>query len=1007
MPDTKRPQIYNIPAGLSFIDVMAERLLADNAKAPEKLAEYLILLPTRRACRALQDGFLRQSKGKPILLPKLQAFGDIDADELLVKGQAEENFDIPPAMPPMKRQILLAKIISKLPKFSKNPAQDMALAQALGQLMDQIYTENLKLADLPNIVDREAFANHWQITLEFLNILSENWPLILKEQGVIDAADRRNRLLYALNKYWQTTPPNHPVIAAGTTGSIPATAALLKTILTLPCGSILLPGLDKNLSSAAWDDVEEGHPQATLKNLLSHLDCARDDVQNWVTANNNNENITREKIFSYVMMPPNQTDQWQKIHLTPTQKNDVELSLKDITRLDCATPQSEAQTIALILRETLEDETKIAALVTPDRNLARRVSMLCQRWGIEIDDSAGHGLTNSTIGQYIRLAATAAVQDIKPVSFLALLKHKYSAGAGFKNFRGTVRLLDKNLLRGTQSQSGFKFLKNRFDKMINDPDVYQKPDNEILDLLNHLEPILQPAINLFSHGTHRFKDLLKVHLELLENLATSENKNGAEILWQGEEGEVAANLLSQIYEYADDIPDLNGADYLSIIEQFMAGVSIRPRYGTHPRLMILGQLEARLIQADRVILSGLNEGIWPSTPPHDPWMSREMRKNFGLPLPERSTSLAAHDFVQGVCSREVFITRALRMDDAPSVPARWLQRLDSFLETIEINPESIRDKKYRNYLEQLDEVEEVQPIERPAPIPPASARPDRLSVTKIETWLKDPYAIYAREILKLKKIDPLEKDFDAAERGTILHEIMERFTKKYPKILPPSAEDDFIQIAEDVFHENTEDKTLLSFWKPRLIRLSKWVVQHEKQWRQSADFGMSEVKGALEIIEDLAKPFTLSVRADRIDYKHDGSAAIIDYKSGGAYSLTKMGSAELSQLPLEGMILEGGGFEKSGLLKKKTGSLSYWVLTGGKDAGKITDLNDDTKIEQSLEYTKHGLKQLIQTFDKENTPYMAIPRLDNAPRFNDYEHLERVREWAALGDNGDSEGGEA
>ena len=117
--------------------------------------------------------------------------------------------------------------------------------------MDQIYTENLDMADLATLVP-ENFAEHWQITLQFLEILSEHWPKILAEHHVIDHADRRNRLILALADFWNTHPPIAPIIAAGSPGSLPSTARLLSVISGLPQGRIILPGLDTNCDEESW-----------------------------------------------------------------------------------------------------------------------------------------------------------------------------------------------------------------------------------------------------------------------------------------------------------------------------------------------------------------------------------------------------------------------------------------------------------------------------------------------------------------------------------------------------------------------------------------------------------------------------------------------------------------------------------------------------------------------------------------------------------------------------------
>lgn len=996
-----KPNIFTIPPSVSFSDTLAAGLLAEVGEEQHVLAQYLILLPTRRACRAVQDAFLRQSGGKPLMLPRLQPFGDIDAEELSLSMRAQDELDIPPALSPMRRQILLAQTISKIPAYKGTPDQNMALAQALGRLMDQIHTENLDIKDLPNLVDVQEISDHWNITVKFLEILSVAWPEVLAELGVIDAADRRNRLIEALNSHWKQNPPQRPVIAAGTTGSIPATAALLKTIMTLPQGRIILPGLDTHLTDKAWNYIEEGHPQATLKTLIEYLDVPRDKIKNWPYVPAQTLEM-REKLLSHVMAPAEHTDEWQKIHLTPSQKKDITASLKQVTQYDCKTPQDEAQVIATILREALEVKNKTAALITPDRNLARRVAMICKRWNIELDDSGGQSLADSEVGTYLRLCAQAMIEGIKPVSLLAFLKHARNQGAGFKNFRSVTREMDKNILRERTApahRSGFKGVRAIYERKINDPNYPMPPSPNILDFIAHLEKNMDGALKIFSEKQD-FSTFLKAHLSLAEVFATQDKSDNLS-LWQGEEGDAAAQFLSDLQEHAALIPALSPQEYLQVMEQFMRSITIRPKYGRHPRLMILGQLEARLSQADCIILGGMNEGTWPPSPAHDPWMSRPMRQKFGLPVPERDITLAAHDFAQGFCSPEVYITRAERSEGTPTVPARWLQRLDTFLQAVEINPQIIKGDKHQKYAKILDGVEIVKPIERPKPIPDVESRPRKLSVTKIEKWLKDPYGLYAEKILRLRKIDMLEKQVDAAERGTILHALIEKFTDTYKKDIPDSAKDDFVIMAQEILENHDYDPATWSFWSPRMAKLAEWIIPQEQEWRQTYRFLKSEVKGNVILNENLQAPFILEARVDRIDQSYDGQCAIIDYKSGGAYSASKIQSGALPQLPLEALILSEGGFQNCGISQQNINTISYWVLTGGNPAGKILSVEGEENLKNVIETTKEGLTRLIQIFDDPQTPYYAIPRLDNAPSYNDYAYLERVKEWAALGENGE------
>jgi len=481
----QQSSIFTIPATASFVDSLAKGLLANIEDNKEELAN--------------------------------QPLGDIDEDELYITG-TELDTNIPPAMSPLKRQILLAKTISKLPNFTRGPEQDFILAKALGQLMDQIHTENLDLKDLPKLVDRNEFAEHWQITVDFLSILSEHWPNVLKENGMIDSADRRNRLMYALNKHWIENPPSHPIIAAGSTGSIPATATLLKTISNLPKGSIILPGLDQLIPDNIWQQIDEGHPQATLKNLLGTLEISRQDIQTWPHLNDHSINTTaREQLISEAMLPAEATDRWQTKKYTDTEQAAIEDSLGNVKRYDCKTPQEEALLISVLLRETLETKSKIGALVTPDRKLARRVTAACRRWNIEIDDSAGQALTESDVGIFLQLCAQAAKDNLSPVSLLAFLKHRLNSANNFENFRKAVQDLEKSVLRGLKPKPGFKGLINHITIKNDSSNNHAAVNDETIDFIYHLENLFSDFIKDMSDGHHSFSKLLDSHIKVCDS----------------------------------------------------------------------------------------------------------------------------------------------------------------------------------------------------------------------------------------------------------------------------------------------------------------------------------------------------------------------------------------------------------------------------------------------------------------------------------------------------------
>lgn len=979
-----RACIYTIPAGLSFVDVLAKGIQEMvGTDDPLALARVQVLLPTRRACRSLREAFLRLNEGKPMMPPRMNPIGDVDEEELsLTLSGVEEELSLPPALSPLRRQFLLARLIAARGQ-GRGLEQDLALAAALGRLMDQVYTEDLNLADLPKIVDKAEFADHWQISLDFLALLSEHWPNILIEQGVIDAADRRNRLLKALAAHWHNHPPVHKIIAAGSTGTIPATAALLKTIANLPDGCIVLPGLDQAMDEDSWQAMDDTHPQATLRTLLKELKQKRTDIALWPSVIGETEQKkTLRVLTSEIMRPADTAQEWQtvkqRLSFTPEEL--------PIERYDCANPQEEALTIALALRRTLEDKTKTAALVTPDRKLARRVTMACRRWGIEIDDSGGQALSETKVGTYLRLCMEAVCADMKPVALLDFCKHALSVPAYDGDWRKDIRRLDETIFRGPAFEGGFE----AYRKKLAMPRKDGKNVKGLDTVIDFLEAAFSPLLSLSQESPEKpFEEWLDAHLHVAENFCAPDR------LWVHQDGEAASTFFSDLREQASLLPAMTAATYLALLEQTMKAVAVRPAYGLHPRLMILGQLEARLVEADVMVLSGLNEGTWPPKPSPDPWMSRPMRKRFGLPPQERSIGLSAHDFAQSLCADRIILTRATRVDGTPTVPSRWLQRMDTVLQACGHAPDSFQHGTLLAQARLIDHTQEFTPVERPEPRPPVATRPRRLSVTKIDTWMNDPYSIYARYILKLEPLPPLEEALDARLRGELIHKVLDRFVDAYPDALPADGTERFMVLAKEEMNNLSLTDDVKAFWEPRLMKVAQWLVMTETAWRKNfvpAAKGR-EAKGTMDF-EGAAGPFTLSGIADRIDLSRDGrESAIIDYKSGGSFTKQGMLNGTYPQLPLEALMVEAGGFE----IKATTvAALTYWVVNGSKDGGKETKIIDPAVLDQAKQNAREGLQQLIDTFDLESTPYYSLPRPDKAPRFNDYEHLARVREWTAL-----------
>jgi ATP-dependent helicase/nuclease subunit B len=984
--------VSNIPAGAPFVDTLAAGLLARHGSAGDSLADLTVLLPTRRACLTLREAFLRLSDGDAMLLPRLMPLGDVDADEVepdtlgVLSESLADGSDLPPAMPDLERQLILARLVMSWGRHGDGvfarADQAARLAGELARLLDQVQTERLSFDGLATLVP-EDYASHWQHTLEFLEIVTRHWPAVLAERGVMDPAARRNRMLESLAARWQASPPDYPVIAAGSTGSIPATADLLAVIAGLPQGEVVLPGLDRLTDDAIWHCIDEGHPQFGLKRLLERMAVDRDQVTPWTPDDTLSSPPGRAALLNMALRPAVTTESWAT---EPPLPRDV---LDGLEAIDCPGPREEAGVIALRLRQALETPGRTAALVTRDRPLARRVAAELGRWGVEVDDSGGQPLADTAPGSFMRLTAAMMTQKAAPVALLAALKHPLTTGGLAPGaFRAQVRLLENAILRGPRPGSGFRGIAHALGRA-------KKATDDLRRWFDAVAALAAPLADLVDGERVSLGELAAAHLAFAEGLAASNDSAGPAQLWAGDAGEAVAAFFSELIEASQALPPLAGRDYGAMVDTLMEDRVTRPPYGRHPRLHIWGPLEARLQHADVMILGGLNEASWPPDSGADPWLSRPMREAFGLPAPERRIGLAAHDFVQSAAAPVVVLTRAQKVEGGPTVPSRWLSRLYTLLRGWEMADGLAAGENWRGWHGALDTPDAVRPMAPPAPMPPVSARPRRLSVTRIETWRRDPYAIYARHILRLKALDPIDADPGAAVRGNIVHEALEVFVETYPAALPDDAVTVLMDIGARTFADVMDRPGVRAFWWPRFERIARWFLDLERRRRGDLLSVVAEAEGRLEL-DGPAGPFLLTGKADRIERRADGSVTIIDYKTGGVPGKAEIVHGYAPQLPLEAVIARAGGFE--GIEAAPSVDLAYWKLSGGDPAGVEIwpKVDNEVLAEEALE----GLRQMIARFDDPATPYHAIPDPAWAPRFNDYAHLARVKEWSDLGAGG-------
>lgn len=980
-----RPNVFTVPPGASFVDALVAGVMHECAD-PLALGDITLLLPNRRAVRAVTDAFLRHRDGAATLLPRLRPIGDVDQDDpdLLgneVAAEAEEA-ELPPSIAEPRRLALLARLIMARPDQKVSADQALLLGRELARLLDQAHTERCDFAGLAELAPAE-FAQHWQVTLEFLKIVTEHWPRVLEQEGRLDPAHRRDLLMTRLAERWRASPPHGRVLIAGSTGSVRATADLMEVVASLPQGAVILPGLDR--AALALDApailADPTHPQHGMARLLAKLEVAAADVRDW-PAEAPHPRPARARLLSAALRPAEATDAWRD--LPPFD----DAAIAGVWRRDCPSPREEAAAIALMLRETLEEPGKTAALVTPDRALARRVAVELKRWDIAIDDSAGLALADTPPGVFLRLVADMIAEQAAPVPLLACLKHPLSRGGmAREDFRTLTRRLEVAALRGPRPAPGLAGVVAVARAA--------KAGSAIIAWLRAIEAEARRFAELMAAPKAPLAELIAAHWSFASYLAT--DADGISGLRLGEAGEALATVLDEIDDAAVDFPAIAGADYPALFAELLRGRVVRPRRGQHPRLAIWGLLEARLQQADRLILGGLNEGVWPGEPPIDPWMSRPMRQRFGLPAPERRVGLSAHDFAQGFLAPEVILTRATRVEGTPTVPSRWLLRLDAVLQAGSEQKRTLPAGHWLEWQELLDRPERIAPLAPPEPRPPVAARPRRLSVTRIETWMRDPYSIYARYVLDLQPLDPIDALPGAADRGTLIHDALDQFLRACPGPLADDALERLLAIGRDVFGPMAARPGVQAFWWPRFQRAAAWLIDRERSRRLSLKESFPEVEGQLEL-PGPAGTFRLTAKADRIDrMEPDGALVIIDYKTGAAPQPTHVNLGFAPQLPLEAAIAANGGFR--GILAGPIQSLEIWRLGGGAVPGEIKPIKPiKGDVEAMWRAALAGVKGLIERFDDPATPYVSVPRPAFAPRFSDYEHLARVQEWSVIGD---------
>ena len=969
MTDHSKQNIFGLPLGSET----ASAFVAGFPKFCEgltqsQIARAQIFVNTARMQRALRDAF---DAGPDTLVPRIRLLTDIPAH--MIDGSVANPVS------PLKQKLEVSQLISKLLDSAPDLAPRSALfplTESLMSLLNEMAEEGVSLDDL-NELDVSDQSGHWSRTLEFLRIAS---PLF---EGMELPGAVQQHAVEHLVSTWAASVPDHPVIVLGSTGSRRTTRTLMKAVAGLPYGAVILPGFDRSMPEHVWSnlgetnnansDLQEDHPQFRFWNLLQEMALGINDVRKWPNCDEARPEFNR--FISLSLRPAPITDAWMTEGPSLGDLKDITANL---SLVEAQSPKLEAEAIALRMRYALQDR-KSVALISPDRNLTRQVAASLDRWDLVPDDSAGIPLSLSPPGRLFGHAMDLFDAVVSADKLIALLKHPIVHTGSPDRGKHLLRVREFELaLRRSGTVIADQKTIERFAA------TQQKSDPEIVHWSTWLHSIAAKG-NLATRGT--LQSYLNQHLGLAELLSKGSQPDDVGELWLEAEGRAIELALKKLSDAAGAAGVITKGDYKSFLVNYLNGETVRNQNNGRPDLLILGTLESRVQSADIVILGGLNDGIWPPSPTPDPWLNRKMRRNLGLLSFDRKIGLSAHDYQQAISSKEVVITRSLRTADSETVPSRWLNRLTNLLSGLPTNlgPDALQAMKARGDMwvdaarDQLSVSDAPKPASRPSPQPPTDHRPKQLSVTKIKTLIRDPYAVYAEKLLRLIPLNQLSVRQEYQLRGVLFHKILQDFIEAE---LPASAERELKEIADAVLEEGCPWPLVRLQWQSLIQAIIPSFLSQEATRSQRRVKSYTEVSGKLS--SDLPN-FTLVGIADRIDLTSDGQAAIYDYKTGNIPTKSQQLHFD-KQLLMEAVMLERGAFDR---IAETQVSEAKFLGFGSKVSEVPAPLDEVSPSQVWIDLLK-----LIENWNRQERGYSARIAMFRKSDIGNYDHLSRYGEWS-------------
>jgi ATP-dependent helicase/nuclease subunit B len=879
--------IYTVPFGQCFLKTLAGALKegtllnAAPQAVPFNTASMHVWLPTNRSVLGLKESFKmalvphNTQPTTPFVLPLMHAFTDL---ELKNPFMLKEIHDLPKAIGAFERLALMMDFLPKGLPVKKA----FAVAQHLIRLHDECIIGDISVASLESLYGDsvlESAPEHVQDAFLNLEILTQHMPKALAKRGLVIESWRRQQAMRYLADYITCFPPSHPIVIAGTTGTVPATRMLLKAVYNLPNGVIVLPGLDGDEDKTRVQAMRS-HPQHTLFDLCTYLAVEPMTITLLSDASTPLEVARYRDTQCLFKAPP--------LH----QKKKPEDY--DPILIECASQSEEARVITAIVREKLFETSYSIAIVTPSQSLMRRLKAELSLYGIIPNDSAGTPLYDTPVGHFLKGLADF-LKAPSAATFIHLSKHPLCA----KNNRS----------------AHLSFIR-RYECLLRKKQQNWDSDEKVLWVNT-----LQKWLGKRTECVH-FTDFIHFFKEAAEKLS-----DGA--VFKNTDGESAAAFFTSL---SNTHPFIKSDFEEAIILLMEMAAPVHDAAGLGSRVRILGTLEARLNTADVIICGSLNEGNWPKTPESDPLLSDGFRVAVGLPSKKRQQGLAAHDFCTSFYASHLYVTRALRDGGESMLESRLWTRLTHYYGGY--------DKTYQRIAHYL-RPSTATPHLPPAPTPRRESRPKDYYASHVELLMRDPYAFYVRYILGISPLPLLDEALSAKDKGQAFHAILDKYlthvSDPTEEKLIAFAKPYFETLGA------RGGGIAQTFWWYRFKRVAQWwhakLDVELASLRQTEVSGEASfiVKGTKITLKSRADRLEVPyVNAHEIPILR-----IIDYKTGTLPTRKSIQNGTSPQLLVEAIIAHNQGFGAKFSAQYPLFNLEYWRLTGGDPAGECLSVSLD------------------------------------------------------------------